>query len=170
LGVNKFYIAKPLRKGRTINAGYFQKEILTPLSQALKSEKVDPPLWMHTDNASSHKTGISMTLAEKLGFRVMPHPPFSPDFAPSDFYLFGRVKLALKGMQNASAEETTLKFEKVLQDITLQERLNVMMEWITRLLRVVAQGGSMINKRFRIMFLYIVFFSRKWTMGDNERS
>jgi histone-lysine N-methyltransferase SETMAR len=28
----------------------------------------------------------------KFGWTVLPHPPYSPDLAPSDFHLFGAVK------------------------------------------------------------------------------
>jgi hypothetical protein len=28
---------------------------------------------------------------------VIPHPPYSPDLAPSDFFLFPEMKLKLKG-------------------------------------------------------------------------
>jgi len=29
---------------------------------------------------------------EQLGFEVLPHPPYSPDLAPSDYHLFGLMK------------------------------------------------------------------------------
>jgi hypothetical protein len=41
----------------------------------------------------------------KNGLRLAPHPPYSPDFAPSDFLLFGYVKERLKGMALPSYEE-----------------------------------------------------------------
>jgi hypothetical protein len=34
-----------------------------------------------------------------------PHPPYSPDLAPSDFYLFGKVKNLLTGKKFASADD-----------------------------------------------------------------
>jgi histone-lysine N-methyltransferase SETMAR len=33
----------------------------------------------------------------KFGLTVLPHPPYSPDLAPSDFHLFGPLKDALRG-------------------------------------------------------------------------
>jgi histone-lysine N-methyltransferase SETMAR len=32
-----------------------------------------------------------------MGRTVLPHPPYSPDLAPSDFHLFGSLKDALRG-------------------------------------------------------------------------
>ena len=36
---------------------------------------------------------------EQLGLEVLPHPPYSPDFAPSDYHLFGPMKKMLGGQQ-----------------------------------------------------------------------
>ncbi len=33
----------------------------------------------------------------EMQFTVLPHPPYSPDLAPSDFYLFRHMKKALRG-------------------------------------------------------------------------
>jgi histone-lysine N-methyltransferase SETMAR len=32
-----------------------------------------------------------------MKFQVLPHPPYSPDLAPSDFLLFGPLKESLRG-------------------------------------------------------------------------
>jgi histone-lysine N-methyltransferase SETMAR len=32
-----------------------------------------------------------------MKFEVLPHPPYSPDLAPSDFHLFGPLKESLQG-------------------------------------------------------------------------
>jgi hypothetical protein len=36
---------------------------------------------------------------EELRFKRFPHPPFSPDIAPSDFFLFGSLKVELSSRQ-----------------------------------------------------------------------
>jgi hypothetical protein len=38
---------------------------------------------------------------------VFPHPPCCPDFAPSDFHIFGLLKDAVRGL--CSADDTELK-------------------------------------------------------------
>ena len=40
----------------------------------------------------------------ECGFEILPHPPYSPDMAPSDFYLFPKLKSHLRGTQNGSNE------------------------------------------------------------------
>jgi histone-lysine N-methyltransferase SETMAR len=41
---------------------------------------------------TSLKTQEAIT---KLGWIVLPHPPYSPDLAPSDFHIFGALKDAI---------------------------------------------------------------------------
>jgi transposase len=40
-----------------------------------------------------------------LKFTVVPHPPYSPDLAPSDSWLFPKLKEALKGQHFSSHAE-----------------------------------------------------------------
>jgi len=46
---------------------------------------------------------ITCTL-QQLGWEVLPHPAYSPDLAPSDFYLFGPLKDYL-GVQHFSSDD-----------------------------------------------------------------
>jgi hypothetical protein len=41
----------------------------------------------------------------KLKWDVVPHPPYSPDLAPSDYHLFGPVKRVLGGKRFRNNDE-----------------------------------------------------------------
>ena len=45
------------------------------------------------DNAPAYTYQVAMAAATKCSFEVLPHPPYSPEFAPSDFCLFPNLKL-----------------------------------------------------------------------------
>ena len=47
---------------------------------------------------------IAETL-RKLKFEIMAHPTYSPDLAPSDYYLFGPLKETLRGRRITSGQE-----------------------------------------------------------------
>ena len=49
------------------------------------------------DNAPSHTSHIAMATAKECGFELLEHPPYSPDLAPSDYYLFPKLKSVLPG-------------------------------------------------------------------------
>ena len=57
------------------------------------------------DNARPHTANRTWAAIEKLGWTVLPHPPYSPDLAPSDFHLFGKLKESLRGNHYASIDD-----------------------------------------------------------------
>jgi transposase len=48
------------------------------------------------DNAKPHTAKLSRQKIEELGWEVLPHAPYSPDLAPSDFHLFRALSNFLK--------------------------------------------------------------------------
>jgi hypothetical protein len=46
------------------------------------------------------------------------HPPYTPDLSSSDFFLFLRLKIVLKGQRLANAEEVTAKATRALEDVS----------------------------------------------------
>jgi hypothetical protein len=48
-----------------------------------------------------------------------PHPPYSPDLAPSNFYLFGYVKRCLAGLSFEDAYQLLAAVKGILGDIEI---------------------------------------------------
>ncbi|UYV69388.1 hypothetical protein LAZ67_6003414 [Cordylochernes scorpioides] len=69
-------------------------------------------LFLH-DNARPHTSCKTVSTIIKSGFEVLEHPAYSPDLAPSDYFLFGLIKKELKGKRFDSDEDV----QKVVQDI-----------------------------------------------------
>jgi len=46
-----------------------------------------------------------------LHYELLEHPPYSPDLAPSDFYLFPKCKLFLAGQRFSSNQEAIAAVE-----------------------------------------------------------
>ena len=46
---------------------------------------------------------------------MLPHPPYSPDLAPSDFHLFPKLKEHLKGQRFRCDEEVKSAVRKLFQ-------------------------------------------------------
>ena len=44
------------------------------------------------DNAKSHTSKITRQKLEEFGWEILPHPPYSPDLAPSDYHLFRSLR------------------------------------------------------------------------------
>ena len=46
-----------------------------------------------------------------LGFEFLPHPPYSPDLAPRDYFLFSDLKRMLAGKRYGSNQEVVAEIE-----------------------------------------------------------
>ncbi len=52
---------------------------------------------LHMDNASMHTALLVCTELQRLGWNLLPHPPYSPDLSPCNFFLFPYLKNQLHG-------------------------------------------------------------------------
>lgn len=79
----------------TITARYYSNVLKGPLKtkMAAKRPELAANGWiLHQDNAPAHRAIATQETIAQLGIEIMPHPPYSPDLAPCDFYLFPQVK------------------------------------------------------------------------------
>ena len=59
----------------------------------------------HQDNAPVHTSVIAVAKINELKFELLPHAPYSPDLAPSDYFLFPNLKKWLGGKRFANNDE-----------------------------------------------------------------
>jgi len=81
-----------------------------------------------------------------LKFTVVPHPPYSPDLALSDFLLFPKLKKTLKGQHfspDAEVEATVCKQISSQPETFFMDRMN---KWLERLKKCVAVNGDYVEK------------------------
>ena len=80
-------------------------------------------LFLH-DNAPVHMSAKSQAAIQQCGFQQLNHPPYSPDLAPSDYFLFRVMKKFLRGKRFSSDEEVkeavTTWFEEQTKDFFFQ--------------------------------------------------
>ena len=96
-----------LQKGQTINGAYYAS-LLTQLREKIKIKrrgKLTKGVLFHQDNAPVHKSVIAMAAICGCGFKLIEHPPYSPDLAPSDFHLFPKLKTAISGAHFQSDDD-----------------------------------------------------------------
>jgi hypothetical protein len=49
---------------------------------------------------------------------VIPHPPYSPNLAPCDFFLFPKIKFKFKGCRFDTNEEIQTESQRVFDTLT----------------------------------------------------
>jgi histone-lysine N-methyltransferase SETMAR len=72
----------------------------------------------HQDNAPDHKSFLAMGKLRDLNSKLLEHPPYSPDLALSDFYLFPKLKLFFAGQRFSSNQEAIAAVEGYFADLT----------------------------------------------------
>jgi predicted acetyltransferase len=63
---------------------------------------------------------------------VMPHPPYSPDLATCDFFLFPKMKLKLKGRRFDITEEIQAESQRMLDTVTEKDFQEAFQKWRRR--------------------------------------
>lgn len=135
-------------EGQTVNQKYY-KEVLIKLRERVRKKR--PDLWkngswiLHQDNAPAHNAlSVKQFLADKR-IPVLDHPPYSPDLAPCDFYLFPKVKSSLKGTHFQSVEQVKAKTADLLKRLTTDELQHCFEQWKTRMQRCIDRQGEYVE-------------------------
>jgi histone-lysine N-methyltransferase SETMAR len=77
-----------LPKNTTINAKRYSAQI-TKLKAAVEEKRPNHmQIYFQHDNARPHVAKAVATKLNSFGWELLPHPPYSPDIAPSDYHLF----------------------------------------------------------------------------------
>jgi histone-lysine N-methyltransferase SETMAR len=82
------------------NSQHFTETILPSIENKLaecRPKLSTAAAHLHVDNVERLTSKMSIGKIEELGFILVPQPPYSPDFAPCDFFLFGYLKQNLEG-------------------------------------------------------------------------
>jgi histone-lysine N-methyltransferase SETMAR len=78
-----------LPKDSTLDSPFFCEKLLRPLAQKMQpnSKKIHKPLTLNYMNKSRiHTARATQEKLDACRFKRMPHPSYSPDIAPSDFF------------------------------------------------------------------------------------
>jgi histone-lysine N-methyltransferase SETMAR len=138
-----------LPKGFRFNASDSVTQILDPLSKWRRAQvgRTNRKLIMHADNARPHTAKMTSQFMEQNSMHREPHPAYSPDLAPSDFYLFGYVKQLLSGCQFADQESLLQAVRDILMGIEKVNLESVFHNWMERMCQCSATVESTWSKK-----------------------
>ena len=75
--------------------------------------KLSKGVLLQQDNTRVPTCKVAMDAVERNGYELIPHPAYSPDLAPSDFFLFPNLKKDIRGLHFRSDEVVTADEEWV---------------------------------------------------------
>ena len=88
--------------------------------------------FLHHDNAPSHTTFAVREFLAQHNITTLPHPPYSPDLAPCDFFLFPKLKTHLKGHHFGTVENVQAAATRALNNISSEDFRHCYEEWQQR--------------------------------------
>lgn len=138
-----------LERGNTINAQRYC-EVLKKLRSAIKRKRPHllskGVLLMH-DNARPHSARQTQDLLGQFNWDIFPHPPYSPDLAPSDFHLFPKLKGHLGGKHFRDDEELKAEVNNYLRKVGTQHYQDGIQKLVPRFQKCIERNGDYVENR-----------------------
>jgi hypothetical protein len=97
---------------------------------------------VHFDHAIRYTAKCTINYLRANRLRPVPYPAFPLDLAPSDFYLFGRLRMALMGAAFVDDDRLSHDVMSVLNGISREKLEAVFEEWLLRFDRCIQQNGE----------------------------
>ena len=123
-----------MERHKTIDHQSYIDYCLKPLVSTLKHQRKacgTKNLKFHHDNARPHIHQAVITYLNEQNFTIMNHPAYSPDLAPSDFWLFDYIKQRLD--DHPSAISLVRQITGIVESIPKEEYMKTFEKWIERM-------------------------------------
>ena len=131
--------------GQTVNKEYYV-EVLREFRKRFRRKR--PALFksgqwhFHQYNALVHNSILVPDYLAKMGIKTVPHPPYSPDLAPCDFWLFPKLKEKLRGCSYETIEEMKEAVMKVIDTLTQEDFHGAFLKLLERYNKCIEAGGD----------------------------
>ncbi|UYV79125.1 UNC5C [Cordylochernes scorpioides] len=118
--------------GRTINQEVYLG-IMRRLREAVRLKR--PERWqnndwiLHVDNARPHTAHVVLQFLAKHSTIQIPHPPYSPDLAPNDFFLYPKLKMKLKGRKFDNVYMIQAESKATLRNLSKSDFISCFDNW-----------------------------------------
>jgi len=121
-------------RNTTVNSEYY-KGLLERLRNDVRRKW--PEKWangfiLHHDNTTCHTSLLVWQFLSNKNITVFSHPPYSPDLAPCNFWLFPKVKMTMKGKRFELIQDIEAAMTAQLKTLTKEDFQNCFRKWQER--------------------------------------
>ncbi|XP_065643012.1 histone-lysine N-methyltransferase SETMAR-like [Hydra vulgaris] len=131
-----------VEKGDTITSEYYIKNCLKPRICEINKQRPKTGTqsfkFLH-NNAQPHVTKTVTNCLNQAGITIIRYPPYSPDLAPSDYWLFDLIKKNLVNDTDVESQKT--RITKLLQSIPKEEYKKMFDKWLERMQLCIDNDG-----------------------------
>lgn len=138
-----------LEEGATVTGNWYSTICLPQVLESLAQQRPksrDRGAFLHHDNAPAHSARVTQEFLASTRLTLLPHPAYSPDLAPADFFLFPRIKKNLKGRHFDSREELVNALKVELDAVTQGDLRDCFAAWFHRMKKCVDLAGNYVEK------------------------
>lgn len=132
-----------VEKGKTMTSDCYITDCLEPVYLSMGRQRPKAGLahmrLLH-DNARPHVTKEVKSSLETQGVKLVRHPPYSPDLAPCDFWLFDYVKQRLN--VHTDVESQKRQITSILRSIPKEEYKKTFDKWVERMQMCINNQGQ----------------------------
>ena len=97
-----------ISEGKTVNAEFYKgvmDHLLKRIQQVCPAVFCSRDFFLFHDNAPAHKAASVCQFLTPKNVTTLYHPPYRPDLSPTDYFLFPKLKVKLKGLHFADVAE-----------------------------------------------------------------
>lgn len=136
-----------LENQKTVNSAWYTTICLPEVFGKLRETNLKRRIILHHDNASSHTSRHTSEYLATQNIELMTHPPYSPDLAPNDFFLFPRIKDKMRGQRFSSPEEAVKAFKCHVLELSTSDWKKCFDKWFERMDKCVNLKGEYFEKQ-----------------------
>ena len=131
--------------GQTVNKEYYV-EVLREFRERFCWKR--PVLFksgqwhFYQDNAPVYNSILVTDYLIKMGIKIVPQPPYSPDLPPCDFWLFPKLKEKLRGCHYETIEEMKEVVTKVIDALTQENFHGAFQKLLEQYNKYIGAGGD----------------------------
>lgn len=137
----------PLQERKTVNSEWYTTICLPEIFGEIRKANKRRRIILHQDNASSHVSRATTDYLSTQNIELMGHPPYSPDLAPNDFFLFPYVKNKLRGQRFSAPEEAVDAFKNHVLEVPQSEWKKCYENWFERMQKCIDHHGEYFEKQ-----------------------
>ena len=129
--------------GQTVNQTFYLQVLECLRNRVVRVRCKIANMWfLHHDNVPSHKSFAVREFLAQHNITMFPHPPYSPDLAPCNFFSFIKQKAHLKGHHFGTVENVQAAATRTLNNISSEDFLHCYEEWQQRWNRCIRSQGA----------------------------
>ena len=134
-------------RGKTVNSKYIIESLRRFLKIFKQKRKTtaSQEWFLHWDNAPVHSAAIVQEFLAARSIKTIAHPPYSPDLAPADFFLFPKVKNDLAG-QTLTQGAFRSSWEGAVKNLSKDDFADAFEKWIGRCKKCIRLDGGYVEK------------------------